>query len=203
VNRLTGRRLIVTLCAAGLALALIFRAVNFAGNEPMDPASAPNEAAPRETEVATAAEAAVKPAATSVTVEFFSPPLPQRDLPADATASREIENERPIGWPTIAEAEDRFALQIRDPAWADSAESGIVGLLSQIPDIGLMTIEVECRKSLCRLRLLFPSGAHTTYALRQIHRLSKSAGLGPVASDTGREADGLPLLRVFLRRLPG
>lgn len=199
--RLTGRHVIGMLCAAGLALALIWRAANFTNNEPNDPAAASNEATGHRTDAGAAA--ATNPPAGNVTVEFFSPPLPQYDLPTETTATTAIANERPIGWPTFAEAEQRFGSEIRDQAWAGSAEAGIVGLLALIPDLGLIAVDVECRQSLCRLRLLFPAGAQTTYALRQIHRLSADVGLGPVASDTGREADGLPSLRLFLRRLPG
>lgn len=140
--------------------------------------------------------------ATSPTVDSSKPPNPSA-----GTGPQRIKNDpatrhdrRPLGWPTFEEVEQRFALEQRDAAWSDTAESGILGILSLIPDLGLVQVDVECRVTLCRLRLLFPPGTETTFAIRSIYALSDSIGLGPVSADTRIDSGNLPLLRLFLRR---
>ncbi|HUF73207.1 MAG TPA: hypothetical protein VMR74_09935 [Gammaproteobacteria bacterium] len=108
--------------------------------------------------------------------------------------------DRPIGWPTFDEAEQRFALEQRDPAWSAPTEARILGNLSLISNLALLHVDVECRESLCRVRLLFPPGGETTYSMRQMYARADSIGVGPVSADASFESGGLSVLRLFLRR---
>jgi hypothetical protein len=145
--------------------------------------------------------------ATSANSETVSVNIAKVPRPLTSAGPQRIENnlatdqdDRPLGWVTFEEAEQRFGIEQRDAAWSETAEAGILGNLSLVPDLGLVQVDVECRVTLCRLRLLFPPGTETTYAIRRIYALAENIGLGPVSADTGIGSGNLPILRLFLRR---
>jgi hypothetical protein len=56
-------------------------------------------------------------------------------------------------FPVLRENEKTFALEPRDPLWSPSREAEILGQVAQMSGLRLLTIEVECRTSMCRLQL--------------------------------------------------
>lgn len=51
-----------------------------------------------------------------------------------------------------------FAVQSRDTTWAASTESQILGSLTQLSaEVTVSGLNVECRETLCRLQIAFPS----------------------------------------------
>src|SRR6185503_6570196 len=55
--------------------------------------------------------------------------------------------------PIFRENEKAFAVEPLDPPWSRSREAEILGQVAQMSGIRLLTIEVECRTSMCRLQL--------------------------------------------------
>ena len=54
--------------------------------------------------------------------------------------------------PIFRENESAFAIESLDPPWSRSREAEILGQVAQMSGIRLLTIEVECRTSMCRLQ---------------------------------------------------
>jgi hypothetical protein len=55
--------------------------------------------------------------------------------------------------PIFRENESAFVLEPIDPLWSRSREAEILGQVAQVSGLRLLTIEVECRTSTCRLQL--------------------------------------------------
>jgi hypothetical protein len=58
--------------------------------------------------------------------------------------------------PGLASIEKAFAAERVDPLWATETEGNILGQLAQA-NLQLMTMQVECRTSMCRVQLVEPA----------------------------------------------
>ena len=56
--------------------------------------------------------------------------------------------------PELLEAERVFAGERVDPAWANAMEGHILGEIARTPALQLVTLQVECRTSMCRVQLV-------------------------------------------------
>ena len=56
--------------------------------------------------------------------------------------------------PGMASIEKAFAAEAVDPLWAPGMEGNILGQLAQSSGLRLVTLQVECRTSLCRVQLV-------------------------------------------------
>lgn len=104
------------------------------------------------------------------------------------------------GWPGFAEAESDFDSETRDAHWAPETEGRLLGLVSELDGLALNRLEADCRESMCRLELLFPTGKEPIYALRQLYQRVGDLELGPAVAETELEGGGQQKLWVFLRR---
>jgi hypothetical protein len=100
--------------------------------------------------------------------------VPRGDTPTDSAASPLLPNQAPPtpmadvlarrGMPVIPElieTERRFALEPVDPAWSTAAEARILTKIAEVPGLELVSLDVECRQTLCRLQFVTP-GPHPT-----------------------------------------
>jgi hypothetical protein len=67
-----------------------------------------------------------------------------------------------------------FATESRDPAWSDFTEAQILGEIARLSGLSLITIDVECKTTLCRVQSAFP----TTNARARQRLLGVAATLG-------------------------
>jgi hypothetical protein len=67
-----------------------------------------------------------------------------------------------------------FAAEGADPSWSDLAQAQILGEISRLSGLSLITIDVECRTTLCRVQSVFP----TTDARARQRILGVAATLG-------------------------
>ena len=56
--------------------------------------------------------------------------------------------------PELIKAERAFAAERADPLWADATEGYILGEIARTTGLQLVTLQVECRTSMCRLHLV-------------------------------------------------
>lgn len=80
---------------------------------------------------------ALSPSSSSPAVEPLSPSLLSRAPNDPLTAS--------------------FAVEPTDPSWSDFAEAQILSEISRLGGLSLITIDVQCRTTLCRVQSVFPS----------------------------------------------
>jgi hypothetical protein len=105
------------------------------------------------------AESVESVGASEVRIESGDPrmePLPAfRSVPATSPAiALEMWDQRGLTvFPHFRGYEKDFLIEPRDPQWSRTREAEILGQLAQIAGLGLLTVEVECRTSACRLQL--------------------------------------------------
>jgi hypothetical protein len=105
-----------------------------------------------------------------------------------------------IGLVASSALERTFPTQTRDIEWAESAEALILRRLTQAQGLALSELGVECRDTICHIRLAFPSKQYedatgNRLAADALHELS---GFAPGAQiDTG---DTEPTIDYYIQR---
>jgi hypothetical protein len=82
---------------------------------------------------------------------------PAPTLPARSSAA--MEPESPSILPRVPNdpLTSSFVAESQDPSWSDFTEAQILGEISRLSGLALVTIDVECRTSLCRVQSAFPT----------------------------------------------
>jgi hypothetical protein len=81
------------------------------------------------------------------------PPRASYTRPAYALQLMAKYPERPPQ-PAFVAADGRFAAEAVDPLWAPSIEAEILDEFAQVSSVQLVTLEVECRTTVCRIEVL-------------------------------------------------
>jgi hypothetical protein len=102
--------------------------------------------------------------------------------------------------PELLETERRFAAEGLDPDWSTAAEARVLASLAEIPGLRLVSLNVECRATLCLLQLVTPQQPPPDSPNLNVPEIAKSAGLKPVAMMGIRARSGVPLLIAYLER---
>ena len=100
--------------------------------------------------------------------------------------------------PALIQGEREFAAEGVDVEWASGAEGEILSRVSQIPDLALISMQVECRSTMCRLQAaspISPAGGS-----RPFTTLVDSIGLEPRWIVAIPDASGALQLVAYLRR---
>lgn len=125
---------------------------------------------------ATSGEAFVVQTSAAPTLERA--PLPG-ETPSTPMANLMIDRQRDLP-PQLVEGEREFAGEPIDAAWAPGAEANLLAKFAQMPGLALIDLQVECRSTMCRLRLTQPSGAPAVQGgPRPFNLLLDSIGLEP------------------------
>jgi hypothetical protein len=92
-----------------------------------------------------------------------------------------------------------FASQLDDAPWSESTESYIFGQMSQATGLGASDIQVDCRSTLCRVRISNPvSTLNPRY--RSLNELVDTFGLETLSLWAGPDGNGNPVNLIYLRR---
>jgi hypothetical protein len=107
---------------------------------------------PRTPDVAVDATATTKDApARNGGGDQLSAPLPQPSPPAPTTEALDDLKLPPV--PELLETERAFAAEAVDPRWSPEAEAHILGEIAQVTGLKLVTLQVGCKTTLCRLHV--------------------------------------------------
>jgi hypothetical protein len=88
-----------------------------------------------------------------------SPRVSGPPSPSPSTVSSGTEPRSPSLLPRVPNdaLSSSFAAETTDPSWSDVAEAQILGEISRLAALSLVTIDVECRTNLCRVQSVFPT----------------------------------------------
>jgi hypothetical protein len=93
----------------------------------------------------------------------------------------------------------QFVAETDDPDWAPATEAHILGQISQATGLSAGGVEVDCRRTLCRILLTRPvSGANARY--NGLNELVASFGLEPVMMMALADETGTPINFAYVRR---
>jgi hypothetical protein len=101
--------------------------------------------------------------------------------------------------PEFAQTVRDFASQLDDAAWSETTESHIFGQISQATGLGASDIQVDCRTTMCRVRLSNPVSTQNP-RYRSLNELVDTFGLETLSLWGGPDGNGNPVNLVYLRR---
>jgi hypothetical protein len=102
--------------------------------------------------------------------------------------------------PRFEELESRFAAEGTDAGWSDGMEAQILDQVSQITGLRLVSVEAECRETVCRLKLFYPAGTNSLASLDQFRPIASRIGLGQVVEVATIGDDGVPVSLLYFVR---
>jgi hypothetical protein len=114
-----------------------------------------------------------------------SPLLPNQ-VPATPMADVLARRGMPV-IPELIETERAFATESSDPAWSTAAEAQILAKIAEVPGLELVSLDVECRQTLCRLQFVTP-GPHPNgppSAAPRVPDAPQIPGIAEIAGATG------------------
>ena len=102
--------------------------------------------------------------------------------------------------PEFVELEQRFSIEVADEDWSNGMEARILTEVSQITDLKLVSLDAECRQTVCRLKFFHPSGTNALSALDKLKPIAKEIGFGHVVEVATLGADGVPISLLYFER---
>jgi hypothetical protein len=91
--------------------------------------------------------------------------------------------------PELLETERTFAAEPRDPDWSTAAESQVLAKFAEMPGLELVSLEVECRQTLCRLQFVsprtVPAGPPSAEQLARLRAAPQVPGIAELVRETG------------------
>lgn len=102
--------------------------------------------------------------------------------------------------PSLADAEQRFRTEGADPAWSKQMQSQILDQVSQLSGLSLVTLEAECRETICRLKLFYPPRTNALSAMEQLKPVARQLGFGQIVEAATLAEDGVPMSLLYLQR---
>ena len=125
------------------------------GRIQVPPPAAPIKAAPESGSTTATDDAPVfsdQPAAD----DPAEPPALLPDQVALTPMERKAQSARALIDPGLDSIEKAFTAESVDPLWASGMEGNILGQIAQAKGLQLVTMQVECRTSMCRVHLMEP-----------------------------------------------
>ena len=103
-----------------------------------------------------AADDAPAPSDRAAANDPVEPPVLLSDQVALTPMEQKAQSARALIDPGLASIEKAFAAEPVDPLWANGMEGNILGHIAQAKGLQLVTLQVECRTSMCRVHLMEP-----------------------------------------------
>jgi hypothetical protein len=162
------------------------------GGDPLLPASSTSERSPVAEGIRVvppssqaAGASAAQRGDTAPEPTAVSPLLPNQ-APATPMADVLARRGMPV-IPELIETERAFATESSDPAWSTAAEAQILAKIAEVPGLELVSLDVECRQTLCRLQFVTP-GPHPNgppSAAPRVPDAPQIPGIAEIAGATG------------------
>jgi hypothetical protein len=99
----------------------------------------------------------------------------------------------------LMDLELKFRTESGDPAWSSGMESQILERVARIGDLRLVTLDAECRETICRVKLFHPPRTNALSSLEQLRPLAAELGFAGVAQAATIEED-VPVSLLYLQR---
>ena len=128
------------------------------------------------------------------------PPVLLPDQVALTPMEQKAQSARALKEPGMAGIEQAFAAERVDPLWATGMERNILGSLSPSQGLEVVTMQVECRTSMCRVQLIEPPSK--PWNPGAFHDLVRDFGLDVWRVNGFVDQNGTPTLVAHLAR-PG
>ena len=102
--------------------------------------------------------------------------------------------------PETVETDRAFAAESVDPVWSAATEAGVLSRIAEIPDAAYVSLNVECRTTLCLLQFVQAATPAPSSGIAEIAELVEPQGLKSLWMFGIRVRGGAPLGIAYLQR---
>ena len=102
--------------------------------------------------------------------------------------------------PGFLELESRFGTETVDPTWSRGMEARILEQVAQVKGLKLVSLEAECRATICRLKVVHPAGTNALSSLGNFAPIATAIGFGDVVQVATLDETGVPLALLYFQR---
>ena len=103
--------------------------------------------------------------------------------------------------PELLETDRAFAAESVDPAWSTATEAGILGRIAEIPGVAYVSLNVECRTTLCLMQFVESATPAPNSGIADVAKLVEPQGLKSLWMFGIRVRGGAPLGIAYLQRV--
>jgi hypothetical protein len=103
--------------------------------------------------------------------------------------------------PELLETDRAFAAESVDGAWSTATEARVLGRIAEIPGAAYVSLNVECRTTLCMLQLVESATPAPGSGIADIAKLVEPQGLESLWMFGIRVRGGAPLGIAYLKRV--
>lgn len=161
---------------------------------PITPSS-PRESLPATPQPATTLASEVPHDSTDLgaVVERIDPLLRERNVIMRAPDSKQA-------GPGFVELESRFGTETADPTWSRGMEARILDQVAQVNGLKLVSLEAECRATICRVKFFHPAGTNALSSLTKLVPMATAIGFSGVAQVATLDGKGVPISLLYFQR---
>ena len=124
----------------------------------------------------------------------------REDVPASPIlADLDISTPFPLP-PEFGDTVREFAYEDDDPTWSDATESRIFSEISLIPRLEATDIQVECRTTMCRIRMVHPRNPAPGASAGNVSELVEAIGMEAPWLFAVPDENGNPTSLVYVQR---
>jgi|SRR5688572_6486939 len=102
--------------------------------------------------------------------------------------------------PELLETDRAFAAESEDPQWSTATEAAVLGRIAQIPGAAYVSVNVECRTTLCLLQFVQSATPAPGSGIAEIATLVEPEGLKSLWMFGIRVRSGAPVGIAYLQR---
>lgn len=102
--------------------------------------------------------------------------------------------------PGFEDVVSRFSAEGTDPNWSDGMEARILDQVSQLSGLKLVSIDAECRETICRVKLFYPPSTNAFSSLDQLRPIANQIGFDHVVEAATVGDDGVPISLLYFQR---
>jgi hypothetical protein len=102
--------------------------------------------------------------------------------------------------PGFVELESRFGTERADPSWSRGMEARILEQVAHVDGLKLVSLEAECRATICRLKLFHPAGTNALSSLGKLVPMAAAIGFSHVVQVATLDANGVPISLLYFQR---
>src|SRR5262245_23574905 len=103
--------------------------------------------------------------------------------------------------PEMLETERTFAAESRYPVWSAAVEAGVLRRIAQIPAAAYVSVNVECRTTLCLLQFVESATPAPSSSIADVAKLVEPEGLKSIWMMGIRVRGGAPVGIAYLERV--
>jgi hypothetical protein len=103
--------------------------------------------------------------------------------------------------PEVIETDRAFAAENVDPVWSTATEAAVLGRIAEIPGAAYVSVNVECRTTLCLLQFVQSATPAPGSGIVEMTNPVKPDGLKPLWTFGIRVRGGAPLGIAYLERV--